>query len=287
MLGTKTKNSEVSTQRSDITVIRPSKGWVSLGLREVWQYRELFYFLIWRDVKIRYKQTAIGGLWAVIQPLGMMVVFSLLFGLLLNAPSQDIPYPIFTYAALLPWQLFVMGIQTSGISLVKDRALITKVYFPRIISPSAGVLVGLVEFCAAFVILIGMMFFFGIVPTWATATLPLLLILLLATALGVGLWLSALNAMYRDIEHTISFLVQMWLFITPVAYSSTLIPERWRILYSLNPMTGVVEGFRWALLGTQMPSWPAMSVSVVVVMVLLVGGLFYFRRVERVFADVV
>lgn len=277
---------DLASQTQNHIKMSPSKGWVSLRLGELWQYRELFYFFIWRDVKIRYKQTVIGGLWAVVQPLGMMVVFSLLFGGLLNAPSQGIPYPIFTYAALLPWQLFATGIQSSVSSLVNDRAVITKVYYPRIISPCAGVLSGIVEFAVAFIILIGMMFYFKIVPTIAILTLPLLLIILLATVLSISLWLSALNALYRDIQYTIPFLVQIWLFVTPVAYSSGLIPDRWQILYSVNPMAGVIEGFRWALLGTQIPSWPNLLMSLIVVLALLVTGVFFFKRVEKTFADV-
>ena len=268
-------------------IIEPSKGWVSLRLRELWEYRELLYFLIWRDIKVRYKQTALGAAWAIIQPFMTMVVFSLFFGRLAGIPSDGIPYPVFAYAALLPWLLFSNALTQSGNSLVGSQSLITKVYFPRLVIPIASVLAGVVDFAIAFIVLLGLMLFYGIVPTAAIVTLPLFILLALFSALAVGLWLSALNVMYRDVRYTIPFLTQFWLFATPIAYSSSLIPEQWRALYGLNPMAGVVEGFRWALLGTDDPSWTLMIASAFVVVVLLVGGLFYFRRMEKVFADVV
>jgi lipopolysaccharide transport system permease protein len=252
----------------------------------LWAYRELLYFLTLRDVKVRYKQTALGAAWAVIQPLFMMLVFSLFFGRLAKLPSDGIPYPVFTFCALLPWQLFAHALTESSNSLVANERLITKVYFPRLVVPLSAVLGGLVDFAVAFVILLVMMFYYGIVPTWAILTLPAFILLAIMTALGVGLWLSALNVKYRDVRYTINFLIQFWLFATPVAYSSSIVPERWRALYGLNPMAGVVDGFRWALLGKQPPG-AMLAVSFGVVVAILIGGLYYFRRMEQEFADVV
>lgn len=267
--------------------ISPPSRWTSLEFRELWEYRELLYFLIWRDVKVRYKQTALGAAWAVIQPFFMMVVFSLFFGRLAKVPSDGIPYPVFTFCALLPWQLFANALTESSNSLVGNQNLITKVYFPRLVVPISAVLGGLVDFVIAFVILLGMMLYYGIVPGWAIVTLPGFILLAVLTALGVGLWLSALNVQYRDVRYTIGFLVQLWLFLTPVAYPSSIVPEKWRPLYGLNPMAGVVEGFRWALLGKSQPPGAMLWVSVAVVIVILFGGLYYFRRMEQQFADIV
>jgi len=268
-------------------VIRPSRGWVSLRLHELWEYRELLYFLTWRDIKVRYKQTVLGAAWAIIQPLFAMVVFSIFFGRLAKVPSDGLPYPIFAYCGLIPWQLFSHALTESANSLVANQNLITKVYFPRLVIPLAAALGGIVDFGIAFLVLLGMMTYYGITPTVAVATLPLFLLLALASALGAGLWLSALNVQYRDVRYTIPFLSQLWLFATPIVYPSSLIPERWRALYGLNPMAGVVEGFRWTLLGTPRAPGPMLLVSIVVVIVLLVGGLYYFRRMEKTFADVV
>jgi len=267
--------------------ISPPSRWTSLEFRELWEYRELLYFLIWRDVKVRYKQTALGAAWAVIQPFFMMVVFSLFFGRLAKVPSDGIPYPVFTFCALLPWQLFANALTESSNSLVGNQNLITKVYFPRLVVPISAVLGGLVDFVIAFVILLGMMLYYGIVPGWAIVTLPGFILLAVLTALGVGLWLSALNVQYRDVRYTIGFLVQLWLFLTPVAYPSSIVPEKWRPLYGLNPMSGVVEGFRWALLGKSQPPGAMLWVSVAVVILILFGGLYYFRRMEQQFADIV
>jgi lipopolysaccharide transport system permease protein len=281
----------VDGRPSSVTVptfsIEPPKSWTSIGLRELWDYRELLYFLTWRDVKVRYKQTAIGAGWAIIQPVFMMVVFSLFFGKLAGIPSDGIPYPVFAFCALLPWQLFAHALTESSNSLVGNQNLITKVYFPRLVVPIAAVLGGLVDFAIAFVILIGMMIYYGIVPGWQVVTLPGFILLAVVTALAVGLWLSALNVKYRDVRHTINFLIQFWLFATPVAYPSSLIPQQWRWLYGLNPMAGVVEGFRWALLGKSDPPGALLAVSIAVVVVLLIGGLYYFRRMEQDFADIV
>jgi lipopolysaccharide transport system permease protein len=267
-------------------VIQPSTGWVPLRLRELWEYRELLYFLVWRDVKVRYKQTALGAAWAIIQPLFTMVVFSVFFGRLAGLPSDGLPYPVFSYTALVPWTYFATALTMSSNSLVDHARLITKVYFPRLLVPAASVVAGLLDLAIASTVLVGMILYYGIVPGPAVLLLPAFVILAAATALAVGLWLSALNVQYRDVRYTIPFLVQFWLFLTPVAYSSTLVPERWRALYGLNPMTGVVEGFRWALLGKAEPPGALLFVSIVSVLVLLVGGLFYFRRMERRFADV-
>ena len=267
--------------------IRPPQGWSSLGLRELWEYRELLYFLVWRDVKVRYKQTALGAAWAVIQPVFMMVAFSLFFGKLGGIPSDGLPYPVFTFCALLPWQLFAHSLSESSNSLVANERLITKVYFPRLIVPISAVLGGLVDFAIAFVILLALMAYYGITPTVMVVTLPLFLLFAVMTALGVGLWLSALNVQYRDVRYTIGFLTQFWLFATPVAYPSSIVPDRWRWLYGLNPMAGVVEGFRWALLGKAEGPGVMLAISALVVILICGGGLYYFRRMEQTFADVV
>jgi lipopolysaccharide transport system permease protein len=267
--------------------IRPPSGWASIGLKELWDYRELLYFLMWRDIKVRYKQTALGAAWAIIQPFFMMIVFSLFFGRLGKIPSDGIPYPVFVYCALLPWQLFSFALSESSNSLVGNQNLITKVYFPRLVVPISAVLGGLIDFAIAFVILLAMMAYYGIVPGIAIVTLPLFILLAVMTALGVGLWLSALNVQYRDVRYTIGFLTQFWLFATPVAYPSSLVPAKWRALYGLNPMAGVVEGFRWALLGKADPPGALLAVSIGVVILILIGGLYYFRRMEQTFADIV
>ena len=271
----------------DVLIIQPSHGWLKLNLRDLWDYRELLYFLVWRDVKVRYKQTALGALWAILQPVMTMVVFSIFFGRLAKIPSDGVPYPVFAFTALLPWQLFAYALSESSNSLVGSQNLITKVYFPRLVIPIAGVLAGLVDFAIAFLVLLGLMWYFGIVPTAAIALLPLFVLLAIVTALSVGLWLAALNVKYRDVRYTLPFLTQLWMFATPVAYPSSLVPERWRALLGLNPMAGVVEGFRWALLGKAHQPGPLLIVSIVAVIVLLIGGLMYFRKTEATFADVI
>lgn len=276
-----------TTQARTVFTIRPSRGWVSLRAGEVWEYRELFLFLTWRDIKVRYKQTALGAAWAVLQPVTTMLVFSLFFGKLADIPSGDVPYPIFAYAALVPWTFFATAVIQAGNSLVEQEDVLTKVYFPRLIVPAAAVLACLVDFGIAFVVLIVMMIAYGIVPTAAVLAIPLLVLFAAVTALAVSLWLSALNVMYRDVRYTLPFLVQLWLFISPVAYPSSLVPEPWRSVYGLNPMAGVVDGFRWALLGdTQAPGLMLLA-SVVAVIAIFVGGLLYFRRMERSFADAI
>jgi lipopolysaccharide transport system permease protein len=266
--------------------ITPSQGWVPIRLAELWQYRELLYFLSWRDVKTRYKQTALGVAWAIIQPFFTMIIFSLFFGRLANIPSDNIPYPIFAYVALVPWSFFANGLAQASTSLVLGSTIITKVYFPRLAMPIAAVLSGVVDFALAFVVLLGMMLYYGVVPTPKIVLLPLFLALALITSLGVALWLSALYVQYRDIRQVVPFLVQLWLFSTPVAYPSSLLSEPWRTVYGLNPMVGVVEGFRWVLLGTAAPG-PMVLVSTLVALAILIGGAFYFRRMEKTFADVV
>jgi lipopolysaccharide transport system permease protein len=270
-----------------ITAIRPSHGWRAIDLRELWAYRELLYFLVWRDIKVRYKQTALGASWAVIQPFFTMIIFSLFFGRLAGVPSDDLPYPIFSFAALVPWTFFANGLTMSANSLVGSQELIRKVYFPRLTIPTATVLAGVIDFGIAFAVLLLMMAWYGIVPGFGMILVLPLLLLALVTALGVGLWLAALNVQYRDVKYVIPFLTQLWLFGTPIAYPSSLLSEPWRTLYAINPMVGVVEGFRWALLGTETAPGPIIAVSSLTALLLLVGGAFYFRRLERTFADVV
>jgi homopolymeric O-antigen transport system permease protein len=261
-------------------------GWVAINFAELWRYRELLVFHAARDIKVRYKQTVLGVAWAILQPGLTMVVFSVFFGQLAGVPSDGVPYPIFSFCALLPWQLFAYALTQSSNSLVDNAQMLTKVYFPRLIIPLASVLAGLVDFAIACLVLVALMFYYDIVPGWAALTLPLFTMLAVVAALAVGLWLSAFNVKYRDIRYTIPFLAQFWLFITPVAYSSALVPERWQAIYGLNPMVGVVDGFRWALLG-KTPPGPMLMVSVTATALLLAGGLFYFRRMERTFADIV
>ena len=272
---------------STLIVIAPSRGWVSLKLDEMWAYRELLYFLVWRDVKVRYKQTALGAAWAVIQPLLTMLVFSLFFGRLAKVPSDGIPYPIFSFAALVPWTFFATGLNMSSNSLVGSTNLVQKVYFPRLIIPVATVLAGLVDFAIAMLVLFGMMAWYHMVPTWNTIWLPAFVLLALVSALGVGLWLSALNVRFRDVRFLVPFLAQLWMYATPVAYPSSLLHAPWRTVFGINPMAGVVEGFRWALLGVDTKPGPMIIASSLAAVVILVSGAFYFRRTERTFADVV
>jgi lipopolysaccharide transport system permease protein len=276
-----------SVRDTPVVHIAPSRGWRALDLRELWNYRELLYFLTWRDIKVRYKQTVLGAAWAIIQPFFTMVVFSLFFGKLAKVPSDGIPYPIFSYAALVPWSFFAYGLNQASHSLVGDANLIKKVYFPRLLIPLSSVLSGAVDFVLAFLVLLGMMLYYGVVPTAYIWTLPFFFVLALVTSLGVGLWLSALNVQFRDVRYVVPFLVQFWLFATPIAYPSSLLPEPWRTFYGINPMVGVVEGFRWALLGTDTAPGPIIIVSTCVAAILFIGGAFYFRRLEKTFADVV
>ena len=267
--------------------IEPPNRWPSLDLQELWEYRELLYFLTWRDIKIRYKQTVLGAAWAIIQPVFMMLVFSLFFGKLAKIDSDGIPYPVFAFCALLPWQLFASAVSDSSNSLVGNQGLITKVYFPRLVIPISAVLSGVLDFLIGLAVLVGLIFWYGIVPGWGIITVPAFILLAICTALAVGLWLSALSVQYRDVRYVVGFLVQFWLFATPVAYPSTIIPQHWRGVYALNPMAGVVEGFRWALLGKSPALGSMLWVSIVVVLITLVGGFYYFRRMEQQFADIV
>lgn len=266
--------------------IQPPGGWHAVDLRELWHYRELIYFLVWRDLKVRYKQTAIGAAWAVLQPFVTMVVFSVVFGSLISVPSQGVPYPVFSYSALVPWTFFATAMTRAGNSLIQDPNLISKVYFPRMVLPLASVSALLLDFGIAFVVLVGIMFYYGLAPGLAVLAVPLLLVLVYLTSLGIGLWASAANVKYRDINYVIPFLTQFLLFLSPVVYPTALVPAGWRPVYSLNPMVGVVEGFRWALLGTPTDA-TTILVSTVTAVVLCAGGLLYFRRMEREFADVV
>lgn len=268
-------------------IIKPSRGLAALNLRDLWRYRELVYFLTWRDIKVRYKQTILGAGWAIIQPLSQMVIFNLIFGNIANIPTDDIARPLFTFSALLPWNLFSKALGDAGRSLVANRNMITKVYFPRLIIPLSTILSGLVDFAIAFVVLLGMMFYYDTTPTSSIWVLPLLLILALMTALGVGLWFSAWNVHYRDIHYIIPFLTQFWMLASPLAYPLSEIPEKWRLLYSLNPMVGVVEGFRWALLGTDNDLGIELWISIGFSVLLLISGVYYFRSMERTFADIV
>jgi lipopolysaccharide transport system permease protein len=268
-------------------VVEPSRGLFHLDLGSVWQYRELVYFLVWRDIKVRYKQTALGAAWAILQPLMTMVIFSVIFGTFARIPSDGLPYPIFAYAALLPWNYFSQAMGLSSRSLVGHSGLITKVYFPRLIIPLSSTMIPALDMCFSFVPFLGLMIWFRVTPTRGVLALPLFLLLALITALAVGLWLSPLFVKYRDVGYTIPFLTQFWMYASPVVYPVSLVPERWRWLYSLNPMVGVIEGFRWALLGKASPDFRVMAVSAVVILALLLGGIVYFKRMERTFADVV
>jgi lipopolysaccharide transport system permease protein len=273
----------------DIPIIRiePSSSRLRLRLEELWAYRELLYFLVWRDVKVRYKQTAIGAAWAILQPLLTMAIFTVVFNKFAKMPSDGLPYPIFSYAALLPWTYFAKSLNQSTISVVGNAHLITKVYFPRLLLPVSATLSGLIDLGISFVFLLGMMVWYGIIPNWDLLALPFFLILAVLTALSVSLWLSVINVRYRDVGQAIPFLIQLWLFASPVAYPVSVVPEKWRLLYSLNPMAGVIEGFRWTLLGKDTPDILAIVISVAVVLTLLVGGIIFFKRMEETFADVV
>jgi lipopolysaccharide transport system permease protein len=276
-----------ATFTGEMVRITPPSGWFDLELKDLWEARELLYFFVWRDIKIRYKQTAIGAAWAVLQPFLTMVVFSLFFGKLAKIPSHGLPYPVFYYSALLPWTYFANSMQAATNTMVDNQRVITKIYFPRLLLPISAVLSGVVDFLISFVMLLGIMAYYRMVPTLAAVWLPAFLLLALLTALGVGLWLSALNAIYRDVRYVVPFLVQFWLFASPVAYPASLVPEKWRWLYGLNPMTGVIEGFRWALTGQGEAPDRMLGASTLAVLVMLLGGLLYFRRVETTMADVV
>jgi homopolymeric O-antigen transport system permease protein len=276
-----TKDDDLPFVRIDASVNR------GFGLRELWDYRELLYFLVWRDVKVRYKQTAIGAAWAVLQPLLTMVIFTMVFGKFANMPSNGLPYPIFSLVALLPWTYFSRSLNQSILSVVGNANLITKVYFPRLLLPIAAVVSGLIDFAIGFVFLIGMMIWYRMIPDWEIVYLPVFVILTMLTALSVSLWLSVINVRYRDVGQAVPFLVQIWLFASPVAYAVSAVPEQWRTLYSLNPMAGVVEGFRWALTTTESLPIVPIVISTTMVIALLYGGLVFFKRMEETFADII
>ena len=278
------KSQEVSLPTS---VIESKSGLGGLDLGAIWDYRELLYILIWRDVKVRYKQTVIGAGWAIFQPVMTMAIFTVVFGSFVKIPSDGLPYSVFAYTALAPWAYFSQALSRSGTSLVGNANLITKVYFPRLLIPLTSVMAPAVDFLFAFLVLLGLIAWFGIVPTWGLLALPLFFLLAMITALAIGLWLSPLNARYRDVGHAIPFLIQLWMFASPVVYPVSLVPESWRLLYSLNPMAGVIEGFRWALLGKGSPDFTLMLVSAVVVFVLLAGGIVFFKRMERTLTDII
>lgn len=279
------------TGNQEVILLRPTKGWASLNLRDLWLYRELIFFLTWRDISVRYKQTVLGAAWAIINPVVNMVVLEIVFGRLANMGSEGLPGPLFRYAAVMPWGLFASALASSGRSMLSNRSMITKVYFPRLVIPLSSVLSGVVDFLISFVVLLGMMFYWQVTPTWNLVALPLIVLLALTTALGVGLWLSALNVLYRDIGYILPMLTQLLMFISPVGYSSSTVSGQWQLLYALNPMVGVIEGFRWAVLGiapeTVIPLWGLLLISAGISGTLLIGGLFFFRRMERTFADMV
>ncbi|HOE70126.1 MAG TPA: ABC transporter permease [Brevefilum sp.] len=281
------ENTQLQKNQTPVTYLKPSKGWLSIDFKELWRYRELVYFLTWRDIKVRYKQAVLGIAWAVLQPVLTVLIFTVVFGILLKTPSQDLPYPLFAISALLPWQLFANALQRSSISLVGNANLITKIYFPRLAIPLSAVMAALVDFGVSFIVLIAMMAYYRYMPGWNMLWLPVIILFALLTALAVGLWLSAINVQYRDVQHMVPFIVQVWMYASPIVYPIDIIPEGiWRVLYGLNPMVGVIQSYRWALLGGDQPD-ATMWISVLVVIILLVSGLFYFRRMEKTFADIV
>lgn len=267
-----------------ITFIRPTKGWIPINLRELWEFRDLLYFFVWRDIKVRYKQTLLGFTWSIIQPLLAMAIFTLFFGIFAKMPSDGIPYPIFAYVALLPWTLFSESLTRSTNSMISNANIIQKVYFPRVALPISSILSPLLDFGIAFIILILMMVYYHVIPTINLVWLPAFIILAMLTSLGIGLWMSALNVLYRDFRYVVPFVIQIWMFASPVVYSASIIPEQYRVLYGLNPMTGVIEGFRWALLGTNAPGL-IIIISIVISILILISGTFFFKRMEKMFAD--
>ena len=287
MLTPSTSSASRSKCETPVVFIKPSKGWVSLDLRSLWEYRELLYFLTWRDIKVRYKQTALGAAWAILQPMATMLIFSLFFGRLVKVPSDGIPYPLFSFAALVPWTFFANGLNQSSNSLIASANLLKKVYFPRLAIPLATVLAGVVDFILAFAVLLLMIVYYRVMPTINILWTPLLLLLAFVTSLGVGLWMSALNVKYRDVRYIVPFMIQIWMFATPVAYPSSLLSQPWRTIYGLNPMVGVVEGFRWALLGTNTAPGLMVVASSLAALSILISGALYFRYMEKTFADVV
>lgn len=284
---TNIQSEKTTLKNAPLIHIAPSKGWMSMGLKDIWEYRELIGIFVWRDLKVRYRQTIIGALWAILQPFLTMVIFSIFFGRLAGIPSDEIPYPIFSFAGLVPWTLFANSINQASNSLVNSADMIKKIYFPRLTMPMAAVLASLVDFALSFIILLGMMLYYDFIPTINIIWLPGLILLTMMTGLGVSFWLSALNVQFRDVRYMIPFITQAWLFATPVAYPSSLLSEPWRTIYGINPMVGVIEGIRWALLGTDTAPGPLIIVSFVVAFLMLISGAIYFRRMEKTFADVI
>ncbi|MFM8425490.1 MAG: ABC transporter permease [Chloroflexota bacterium] len=283
-----TQISKTNPHELHTVYIKPSKGLAALNLSDLLRYRELIFFMVWRDVKVKYKQTLLGMAWAVVQPVMTMLVFTFLFDRVAKLPTEGVPYPVFSFTALLPWGLFVTALNQGSRSLVAHQNMVTKIYFPRLILPTASVFAGMVDFFIAFVILVILMFYYQVTPAWHLIwTLPLFLLLAIVTALGVALWLSAINVQYRDVNQALPFLTQFWLFATPVAYSASVISEKWQIVYSLNPMAGVVNGFRWALLGTGNGPDLSLWVSVGISILIFISGLFYFKSMEKTFADTI
>jgi lipopolysaccharide transport system permease protein len=281
------ENHQQQKEAMPVIYLKPTKGWLSVDFNELWRYRELIYFLTWRDIKVRYKQAVLGIAWALLQPVLTVLIFTVVFGILLQTPSQGLPYPLFAISALLPWQLFANALQRSSISLVGNANLITKIYFPRLAIPLSSIMAALVDFGVSFFVLIGMMVYYRYMPGWNILWLPVIILFALLTALAVGLWLSAINVQYRDVQHMVPFIVQVWMYASPIVYPIEIIPEGiWRTLYGLNPMVGVIQSYRWALLGGDQPD-ATMLISIVVVLVLLVSGVYYFRRMEKTFADIV
>ena len=273
--------------RAHRTVIKPSVGWPSIDLKEIWAYRELLGILAWRDVSVRYKQSVVGIGWAIIQPVMTMIIFTIIFGKFAKLPSEGIPYPVFTYCALLPWSYFARSLGDSSDSLVGSAHLITKIHFPRIILPVSKVFAGLIDLSIAFIILVGMMVWYRILPTAGILLLPVFIVIAMLASLGVGLWLTALNVLYRDVKFVVPFLIQFWMYASPVAYSTSIIPDQWKWVYGLNPMVGVVEGFRWALLGKTAPLISMFFIPVLIIFVVLISGIYFFKKMEKMFADII
>lgn len=281
------ESTELNSVPRQILEIRPQKRLFDLDLGAVWRYRELLFFLVWRELKIRYKQAAIGAGWAIIQPLFAVLIFTVIFGNFAKIPSDGIPYAVFAFAAMLPWTYFAEALRRGGTGLVDDSDLIRKIYFPRLIIPLAAVITPMFDFLLSFLVLLVLLVWYGIMPTWNVVFLPLFLVLAMILALAVGLWLGPINVRFRDVKHTLPFLIQIWMYASPVVYPVSIVPERWKLLYSLNPMVGVIEGFRWALLGKDNPDFQAMGLSGSLVLLVLLSGIVYFKKMERSFADVI
>ena len=270
-----------------VTDIRPDRGWLDLDLGAVWRFRELLQVLVMRDLQVLYKQALLGAGWAILQPLFAVIIFSIIFGFIVRMPSEGVPYPLFAFAGVLPWTYFAEAVRRSGVGLVTDAELVRKIYFPRLIMPLANVVSPLVDFCIAFVVLLIVMAFYGIAPNVKMLVIPFLMIVAALLALSIGLWLAPINVRFRDIKHTLPFMIQIWMYASPIVYPLSLVPEQWRMLYSLNPMVGVIEGFRWAVFGQGAPNFMALGMSAGIIVFLMVGGLIFFRRMERTFADVI